>query len=109
MSPRRRRPPPVGDAGAPASARVDLRIVRVSERLSMGRLAQGMLIPTRRATPGRTAFEIEVVEREGGRVVATRAVTGGEGDAQGLIWMMRDDLGRLDLRGFLRKWVHLQP
>ena len=94
---------------APASTHVDLRVVRAEHRVTMGRLAGEMLIPMRRRVLGRSAFAIEVVEIEGGRVIATRDAPGTEGDAQGLMWMMREDLVRMELRPFLRKWVHLQP
>lgn len=75
----------------------------------MGALAEWMLIPGGRRGPGAAAFEIEVVETATGRLMASRPVHGGEGEAQGLVWMMRADLDRLGLREFLRRWVHLQP
>jgi hypothetical protein len=102
----RRRPPPLRrrQAQAPrAQASLELRLVAQAPKgVNMASASQHMLLGSFRATS--PPFAIEIIETATGRMVGAEPVRGSQSDAHGLYLVMKADLGRLDARGFLRKW-----
>ena len=74
----------------------------------MGQLAGEMMGGLRRQR-GRAPFRIEIVELATERVVGQVHVDGPEGEARGMMALMRTDLDALDSRAFLRRWGGRRP
>jgi hypothetical protein len=102
----RRRPPPLRrrPAEAPrAQASLELRLVAQEPKsMNMARASEHMLLGSFRPTS--PPYAIEIIEAATGRMVGAEPVQGSQGDAHGLYLVMKADLGRMDARGFLRKW-----
>jgi hypothetical protein len=76
--------------------------VAAAVRLDLPEVSKQMLFGFMRRSPA--PWTVEIVDRDTGRVVGIEPCEGAESAAHGLLHVMRADLDRLDLQGFLRRW-----
>jgi hypothetical protein len=101
---KRRRPRPLGErAVTRASDTLSLRVARTPARPSAGIFAGqmfGVFMRKKVVTP----YRVEIVDRESGVALAAEPVDGGEGEARGLMEVMRADLESMDAGSFVMRW-----
>jgi hypothetical protein len=100
---RRPRPRSAPTSGAAAQT-LGLRLVRVERpKLTLSRVMGQMLGGLVRQSDV-APFRVEVVELSTDRVLAVQPVNGTEGQAHEVMALMRNELGTMDDRTFLRRW-----